>query len=79
MEAQNNWSHDVTTEIYFSTSGFSLILHSVQILENHEESIFLFCVFQLGPNSGLHIIIFDEIDAICKARGTVVSKLPVYN
>jgi len=26
---------------------------------------------RLGPNSGLHIIIFDEIDAICKARGTV--------
>ena len=27
---------------------------------------------QLGPNSGLHIIIFDEIDAICKSRGSVV-------
>ncbi|CAL8089603.1 unnamed protein product [Orchesella dallaii] len=26
---------------------------------------------RLGPNSGLHIIIFDEIDAICKQRGTV--------
>lgn len=25
---------------------------------------------RLGPNSGLHIIIFDEIDAICKSRGT---------
>ncbi|KAJ2938274.1 hypothetical protein O0L34_g17620 [Tuta absoluta] len=24
-----------------------------------------------GPNSGLHIIIFDEIDAICKSRGSV--------
>ncbi|KAI3379131.1 hypothetical protein SNEBB_010863 [Seison nebaliae] len=24
-----------------------------------------------GPNSGLHIIIFDEIDAICKQRGSV--------
>ena len=24
----------------------------------------------MGPNSGLHIIIFDEIDAICKARGS---------
>ena len=31
------------------------------------------CPFQLGPNSGLHIIIFDEIDAICKVRGSVVS------
>jgi vesicle-fusing ATPase len=30
-------------------------------------------LFQLGPNSGLHIIIFDEIDAICKSRGSVVS------
>ena len=28
---------------------------------------------QCGMNSGLHIIIFDEIDAICKARGSVVS------
>jgi len=26
---------------------------------------------KLGPNSGLHIIIFDEIDAICKSRGSV--------
>ena len=25
----------------------------------------------MGANSGLHIIIFDEIDAICKARGSV--------
>jgi len=28
---------------------------------------------RLGPNSGLHIIIFDEIDAICKQRGSTVS------
>ena len=27
---------------------------------------------KLGSASGLHIIIFDEIDAICKERGTVV-------
>jgi len=26
---------------------------------------------RMGPLSGLHIIIFDEIDAICKARGSV--------
>jgi len=25
---------------------------------------------RMGANSGLHIIIFDEIDAICKARGS---------
>ena len=25
----------------------------------------------MGPLSGLHIIIFDEIDAICKARGSM--------
>lgn len=31
-----------------------------------------FLLIKLGPNSGLHIIIFDEIDAICKARGSVV-------
>lgn len=28
---------------------------------------------KMGSASGLHIIIFDEIDAICKERGTVVS------
>ena len=25
---------------------------------------------RLGTNSGLHIIIFDELDAICKQRGS---------
>ena len=30
------------------------------------------CISQVGANSGLHIIIFDEIDAICKARGSGV-------
>lgn len=29
-------------------------------------------LFQCGLHSGLHIIIFDEIDAICKSRGSVV-------
>ena len=29
---------------------------------------------KMGSASGLHIIIFDEIDAICKERGTVVRK-----
>lgn len=33
----------------------------------------LFCSLQCGANSGLHIIIFDEIDAICKQRGSTVS------
>ena len=28
---------------------------------------------ELGPGSELHVIIFDEIDAICKARGSVQS------
>ena len=28
---------------------------------------------RLGPNSGLHIIIFDEIDAICRKRGSTNS------
>ncbi|EFX63976.1 hypothetical protein DAPPUDRAFT_118650 [Daphnia pulex] len=26
---------------------------------------------RLGPKSGLHVIIFDEIDAVCKSRGSV--------
>ncbi|OON17780.1 hypothetical protein X801_06378 [Opisthorchis viverrini] len=28
---------------------------------------------RMGPHSALHIIIFDEIDAICKTRGSTVS------
>ncbi|XP_075236874.1 vesicle-fusing ATPase 1-like [Lycorma delicatula] len=34
---------------------------------------------KMGPNSGLHIIIFDEIDAICKARGSVGSNTGVHD
>ncbi|KAL8607609.1 hypothetical protein ACOMHN_003528 [Nucella lapillus] len=32
-----------------------------------------------GINSGLHIIIFDEIDAICKARGSVSGSSAVHD
>ncbi|KAK8749377.1 hypothetical protein OTU49_015813 [Cherax quadricarinatus] len=32
---------------------------------------------KMGPNSGLHIIIFDEIDAICKQRGSVAGNTGV--
>ncbi len=32
---------------------------------------------KMGPNSGLHIIIFDEIDAICKTRGSVAGNTGV--
>ncbi|XP_075970812.1 vesicle-fusing ATPase 1-like [Anticarsia gemmatalis] len=32
-----------------------------------------------GANSGLHIIIFDEIDAICKARGSVGGNTGVHD
>jgi len=32
---------------------------------------------KLGVNSGLHIIIFDEIDAICKTRGSVAGNTGV--
>ncbi|KAK7112888.1 vesicle-fusing ATPase-like isoform X2 [Littorina saxatilis] len=32
-----------------------------------------------GMNSGLHIIIFDEIDAICKARGSVAGSSAVHD
>ncbi|XP_023725556.1 vesicle-fusing ATPase 1 [Cryptotermes secundus] len=34
---------------------------------------------RLGPNSGLHIIIFDEIDAICKSRGSVSGSTGVHD
>jgi len=37
--------------------------------------IYVYICFQCGSMSGLHIIIFDEIDAICKARGSVVCTL----
>ena len=33
----------------------------------------------MGVNSGLHIIIFDEIDAICKARGSVSGSTAVHD
>ncbi|MFH4984467.1 hypothetical protein AB6A40_011176 [Gnathostoma spinigerum] len=32
-----------------------------------------------GANSGLHIIIFDEIDAICKQRGSVAGSTAVHD
>jgi len=34
---------------------------------------------RMGPNSGLHIIIFDEIDAICKSRGSVAATSAVHD
>uniref|UniRef100_A0A7N6AUT2 Vesicle-fusing ATPase n=1 Tax=Anabas testudineus TaxID=64144 RepID=A0A7N6AUT2_ANATE len=34
---------------------------------------------RLGPNSGLHIIIFDEIDAICKQRGSMAGSTGVHD
>ncbi|KAM7533766.1 hypothetical protein Aperf_G00000106650 [Anoplocephala perfoliata] len=34
---------------------------------------------RLGPHSALHIIIFDEIDAICKTRGSVGSGAAVHD
>jgi vesicle-fusing ATPase len=34
---------------------------------------------RVGNNSGLHIIIFDEIDAICKARGSVAGNSGVHD
>lgn len=37
------------------------------------------CYLQSGPNSGLHIVIFDEIDAICKQRGSVAGATQVHD
>uniref|UniRef100_A0AAY4D5F0 Vesicle-fusing ATPase n=1 Tax=Denticeps clupeoides TaxID=299321 RepID=A0AAY4D5F0_9TELE len=34
---------------------------------------------RLGTNSGLHIIIFDEIDAICKQRGSMAGSTGVHD
>jgi len=41
--------------------------------------LYVVCCEQMGPNSGLHIIIFDEIDAICKARGSVAGSTAVHD
>ncbi|PWA30355.1 hypothetical protein CCH79_00015689 [Gambusia affinis] len=41
-------------------------------LESYRQSL-------LGANSGLHIIIFDELDAICKQRGTGASSTGVHD
>lgn len=38
-----------------------------------------FFPYQLGANSGLHIIIFDEIDAICKQRGSMAGSTGVHD
>ena len=51
-----------------------LIIKDESYLRVHKHSF----LYQLGPNSGLHIIIFDEIDAICKSRGSVVSLINVF-
>ncbi|TPP66146.1 Vesicle-fusing ATPase [Fasciola gigantica] len=34
---------------------------------------------RLGPNSALHIIVFDEIDAICKTRGSTAGGAGVHD
>lgn len=39
----------------------------------------IYILFQAGSASGLHIIIFDEIDAICKARGSVGGNTGVHD
>ena len=36
----------------------------------HTDSMFFFQYKEKGDESGLHIIIFDELDAICKQRGS---------
>lgn len=40
---------------------------------------FSLVISQLGANSGLHIIIFDEIDAICKQRGSMAGSTGVHD
>lgn len=42
-------------------------------------SVLKWRTLQAGVNSGLHIIIFDEIDAICKARGSVGGNTGVHD
>lgn len=39
----------------------------------------LLLFLKLGANSGLHIIIFDEIDAICKQRGSMAGSTGVHD
>ncbi len=39
----------------------------------------VFWLLKLGANSGLHIIILDEIDAICKQRGSMAGSTGVHD
>ena len=54
------------------------IIKSSPLVYTHNSNT-LCHVVQMGPNSGLHIIIFDEIDAICKARGSVAGSTAVHD
>lgn len=50
-----------------------------QIINLIKISSYIIFLFQSGSASGLHIIIFDEIDAICKARGSVGGNTGVHD
>lgn len=54
------------------------VLH-YQLINNIIYSTIICYSIQAGANSGLHIIIFDEIDAICKQRGSVAGNTGVHD
>lgn len=55
---------------YYYTITTMLSIHYTLLFILLYLNTILFISLQLGANSGLHIIIFDELDAICKQRGT---------
>lgn len=61
--------------------GLSLLRSSRFVGITSAAATFLRCpsLHQLGANSGVHIIIFDEIDAICKQRGSMAGSTGVHD
>ena len=52
----------------YASSLLSESLEQAIVLVVFSVTVLLSFVFQFGDNSGLHLIIFDEFDAVCKSR-----------
>lgn len=62
-------SKALAQQLHLARQGTALLSIGSDILFLH----------QLGANSGVHIIIFDEIDAICKQRGSMAGSTGVHD
>lgn len=68
----------------FLLGTYMLVLGRSLVVPMEPGSGFRGCVERIdvgfvGRNSGLHIIIFDEIDAICKQRGSAAGSTGVHD